>query len=950
MIPVSQSPRAILPSINGWNAEYLEAEYRRFQADPGSVSPDLASFFHGFDLASAGALSGRPATSGDDSTARFQSAVTNLIEAYRQSGHMAAKLDPFGRPRPRPPELSLGYHGLSDADLGRTVHTGDVSLPDSSTLGALIQMLEETYCGSIAFEVMHVQTEEERRWLLDRIERTRGRIPLTREQKRNTLEQLLRAEEFENFLQKRYADQKRFSLEGSESTIPLLDHMVAAAADLGVEEIVLGMAHRGRLNVLNQIMGKSYEQIFTEFEDNEGSNDGGDVKYHRGYSGTRTTPSGKLVHLALASNPSHLESVNAVVAGRCRAKQRLRGDSQRLRVMPVLIHGDGALPGQGVVAEVLNLSYLDGYTVGGTIHAVINNLVAFTTSPEDGRSTPYCTDVGKMIAAPVFHVNGEDPEAVIATAQIAVEYRQRFKRDVFIDLYCYRKYGHNEQDEATFTQPQLYALIRKKASVLKVYAERLLAEGVITEQDMESVRRRLDEALNKAQAAAQKTPYDPTIDPGGARWRGVTGEYSHAPVETGVPMEMLEEVCAALGRVPEGFNLHPKLKGLLSARAGLPQTRAVSYADCETLAYGTLLLEGTAVRLSGQDCRRGTFSHRHGVLRDQVTGEPYMPLNNMREVGRPGTDAPPRSLGMDGKPRQALCCIHDSPISEYSVMGFEYGYSLADPDMLVLWEGQFGDFYNGAQIMVDQYLAAGEIKWNRWSGLVLLLPHGYEGAGPEHSSCRLERFLQLCANDNIQVVYPSTGPQMFHLLRRQVRRSFRKPLIVATPKSMLRTPTGTIDELVSGRFREVLDDPKFVSADTSSVKRVMLCSGKFYFELADRRDKLGRMDTALVRVEQFYPMDAAQLQQIIARYPKGAELIWCQEEPRNAGAYLFMDDVLRNQLAYPKLTYIGREASATPAVGSKHAHKDQQEAVLTAAIGPISAAKSKESAAVAAKH
>ncbi len=954
---MSQGPRAILPAINGWNAEYLEAEYQRFRTDPSSVSPDLASFFHGFDLASATPLAGtasagRPAlTAADDSTARFQSAVDNLIEAYRQVGHMVAKLDPFGRPRRRPPELALSYHGLSESDLARTVHTGDLSLPDSATLGAVVQMLEETYCGSIGFEVMHVESEEERRWLLDRIEKTRGRIPLTRDQKRHILEQLLRAEEFENFLQRRYADQKRFSLEGSESTIPLLDHMVAAAAELGVEEIVLGMAHRGRLNVLNQVLGKTYEQIFTEFEDNEGSNDGGDVKYHRGYSGTRTTPSGKVVHLALASNPSHLESVNAVVAGRCRAKQRLRGDSDRLRVIPVLIHGDGALPAQGVVAEVLNMSYLDGYTVGGTIHAVINNLVAFTTSPEDGRSTPYCTDVGKMIAAPVLHVNGEDPEAVIATAQIAVEYRQKFKRDVFVDLYCYRKYGHNEQDEATFTQPQLYGLIRKKASVLKVYAERLLAEGAITEQDMDEVRRRLDEALNQAQAAAQKTPYDPTIDPGGDRWRGVTGEYSHTPVETGVPMSVLEEVCNALGRVPDGFNLHPKLKGLLSARAGLPKTKAVSYADCESLAYGTLLLEGTAVRLSGQDCRRGTFSHRHGALRDQVSGEPYIPLNHMREVGRPGTDAPPRSVAVDGRTRQALCCIHDSPISEYSIMGFEYGYSLADPDMLVLWEGQFGDFYNGAQIMVDQYLAAGEIKWHRWSGLVLLLPHGYEGAGPEHSSCRIERFLLLCANDNMQVVYPSTGPQMFHLLRRQVRRNFRKPLIIATPKSMLRTATGTIDELVSGRFQEVIDDPKFAGADTKGVKRVMLCSGKIYFELAERRDKTGRADTAIVRVEQLYPMHSSMLKEIIARYPKGAELVWCQEEPRNAGAFLYMDDVLRNQLGYPKLTYIGRDASATPAVGSKHAHKDQQEAVLAAAIGSLpAAAKSKEPATVAAKH
>jgi 2-oxoglutarate dehydrogenase E1 component len=687
-------------------------------------------------------------------------------------------------------------------------------------------------------------------------------------------------------------------------------------------------------------MGKTYEQIFTEFEDNEHPNDGGDVKYHRGYSGERKTLSGRVVHLAMSSNPSHLESVNAVVEGRARAKQRLRGDIERLRVVPVLIHGDGALPAQGVVAEVLNLAYLDGYTTGGTIHVVINNLVAFTTSPEDGRSSTYCTDVAKMIAAPVFHVNGEDPEAVIATAQIAVEYRQRFKRDVFVDLYCYRKYGHNEQDEATFTQPLLYALIKKKASVLKVYAEKLLAEGVIAEADMGQIRRRLDEALNKAQAAAQKAPYDPTIDPGSAKWKGLSEKFSHDPVNTAVSMDTLKEVCAALGRVPDGFNVNPKLKVLLQARANLPQTKAVSYADCESLAYGTLLLEGTAVRVSGQDCRRGTFSHRHAVLRDMDTGHPFTPLNHMRELGRPGTETPPMSVASDGRTRQAQICVHDSPISEYSVLGYEYGYSLADPHMLILWEAQFGDFYNGAQILVDQYLAAGEIKWDRWSGVVLLLPHGYEGAGPEHSSSRMERFLQLCANDNMQVVYPSTGPQMFHLLRRQQKRNFRKPLIVMTPKSMLRTATGSIDELVTGRFREIIDDPMFEAMAPKDVRRLILCSGKVYFELAERRDKLGRKDTAIIRIEQLYPMHSQMLRQILARYPKSAELIWCQEEPRNAGGYLYMDDLLRNQLGYERLSYIGREASATPAVGSKHGHKVQQEQVITEAIG-AAPAKSK---------
>jgi 2-oxoglutarate dehydrogenase E1 component len=939
------TPRATPPSINAWNADYLEAEYARFKSDPDSVPADLQSFFRGFDLGvvrapSNGeplALPAAPASEG----LGFQAAVDDLIAAYRECGHLIAKIDPFGRETPRPAALSLARYGLSEADLDRPVHTGTLRLPDSGTLREVIEFLEQTYCRSIGWEITHVESEAERDWLLERVESVRGQATIANDQRIKILHQLLSAEEFEKFLGKRYPSDKRFSLEGSESTIPLLDHMLERASELGVEEVVIGMAHRGRLNVLNNIMGKTYQQIFTEFEDNSpGANDGGDVKYHRGYSGVRRYGE-RTLHLSMASNPSHLESVNGVVEGRTRAKQRLRGDRDRTRVVPLLIHGDAALPAQGVVAETLNLSYLDGYTCGGTVHAVINNLVGFTTSPEDGRSTRYCTDIAKMIAAPVFHVNGEEPEAVVFAARLAVDYRQQFKRDVFVDLYCYRKYGHNEQDEASYTQPLLYALIRKKSSVLKVYAERLLAEGVISEADMGEIRRRLDEALETAQAAAKQTPYDPTIDPGGARWQGMGGKYAHDPVATAVPLDTIREVCGALGRVPDDFHINPKLKALLDARANLPQTRQISYADAESLAYGTLLLEGTAVRISGQDVRRGTFSHRHAVFRDTETGHPYIPLNHMRELGRPGTDQPPRSIGADARTRQAQFCVHDSPLSEYSVLAFEYGYSLGDPDMLVLWEAQFGDFDNGAQIIIDQYLAAAEIKWERWSGLTMLLPHGYEGAGPEHSSARLERFLLLCANDNLQVVYPSTAPQMFHLLRRQVRRNFRKPLIVMTPKSMLRTPTGTIDELTTGRFQEIIDDPAFVSGGgkRDGVKQIALCSGKLYFELAERREKLSRKDIALIRVEQLYPLHKEMLKGILASYPKTAKVAWVQEEPRNAGAFLYMDDALRNQIGVAAVEYIGREASATPATGSKHAHKVQQEQVLTKAVGALPTGK-----------
>ena len=941
MTAVPRPPRAIRPAVNGWSPDYLEAQYQRFKQDGGSVPEDLRSFFQGFDLAMSGPGHAEHAATPEASPTRFAQAVEEMVTAYRELGHLASRLDPFGRERPRPEELSPAFYGLSDADLDAIVYPKSGGLPSGVPLRVVVEHLEQTYCRTIGVEVMHVQDMTERRWLLERVERDRGLVPLDRGMKGHVLEQLLRAEEFEKFLGKRYPGEKRFSLEGSESLIPLLDRALRRLADLGVEEVVLGMAHRGRLNVLNNIMGKTYEQIFTEFEDTwseDAMEGGGDVKYHRGYSGVRPVDGGKTLRLAMASNPSHLESVGPVVMGRCRAKQRLRGDPERRRVIPVVIHGDAALPGQGVVTETLNFSQLEGYTAGGAIHVVINNMIGFTTAPEDGRSSRYCTDVAKFIDAPVFHVNGEDPEAVVAVATFAAEYRQQFKKDAFVDVYCFRKYGHNEGDEASFTQPLLYALIKRKPSVLKVYAERLLAEGVISEADMTAIRQRLDDAFEAAQKAARTTPYDPTIDPGSAKWKGMGKKFSFDPVETGVPKETLQEVCSALGRVPEGFNFNPKLKNLLASRAELPSTTGltVTHADAELLAVGTLLLEGTAVRISGQDSRRGTFSQRHAVLRDTETGQPYNPLNHMREVGQPGTDAPPGSKGPDGRPRQAKFCVYDSPLSEMAVMGFEYGYSLSDPNMLVMWEAQFGDFVNGAQVIIDQYLASAEAKWQRWSGLTLLLPHGYEGAGPEHSSARLERFLQLCAADNLQVVYPSTGPQMFHLLRRQVRRSFRKPLIVMTPKSMLRVATGTAGDLIRGRFHEVIDDPALggTGFQPGNVKRVILCTGKLYHELAERRDAIAREDVAIVRVEQLYPLHKKLLESILSRYPAAAERVWVQEEPKNAGAYTHMAGMLTASDGKSALPYIGRDGAASPAVGSKTAHKAQQESILTRAVGP----------------
>jgi 2-oxoglutarate dehydrogenase E1 component len=864
--------------------------------------------------------------------------VDDLIGAYRDHGHLAAKIDPFGHERPRPATLTLEYHGLTEQDLDRPVDAEALGIQGELPLRQIIDRLEQTYCSTIGVEFMHIQDEEQRAWLLERFERTGGRLELERPQQAHILEQLVQSELFEKFLGKRYPGEKRFSLEGAEALIPLLNHTLEAASDTGVEEVVLGMAHRGRLNVLHNIIGKTTEQIFTEFEESwVGDVDSsGDVKYHRGYSGTRRFPNGRMVHLAMASNPSHLEAVNGVVEGRCRAKQRLRADFERSRVIPILMHGDAAMVGQGIVAETINMSQLEGYTTGGTIHVVVNNHIGFTTLPKDARSSRYCTDIGKSIDAPIFHVNGEDPEACVAVAQFAVEFRQKFKRDVFIDLQCYRRYGHNEQDEVSFTQPKMVKLIKAKPSVLKTYTDRLLGAGVIQEADVQAIRHRIDEALEQAQAAARQAPNDPTIDPGSARWDGQGHAYSHDPVDTSVSMEMLREVCAGLGRTPEGFNVNPKLKALLKSRSELTESGRISYADAESLAYGTLLLEGIALRLSGQDCRRGTFSHRHAVLRDAETAEPYIPLNHIREMGVLGTDTPPGSPGPDGKPRQAKFCVYDSPLSEAAVLAFDYGYSLSDPNMLVLWEAQFGDFVNGAQTIIDQFLASAETKWERWSGLTMLLPHGYEGAGPEHSSCRIERFLELCGQDNLQVVYPTDAAQMFHLLRRQVKRNFRKPLIIATPKSLLRVETSDISELVEGRFREMIDDPMFEreGADRKKVQKVVLVCGKLYYELDQRRRELGLDNVAIVRVEQLYPFHHEMLSGILRGYPVGAELVYAQEEPRNAGGYLFVADHIQTDLGLERPRYIGRPTAASPATGSKRQHKQEQEQLITSVIGP----------------
>jgi 2-oxoglutarate dehydrogenase E1 component len=696
----------------------------------------------------------------------------------------------------------------------------------------------------------------------------------------------------------------------------MLSFALEAAGDLGVEEAVIGMAHRGRLNVLANVLHKEYDDIFAEFEDNylpkqEG---GGDVKYHKGYSSTYRTRTWKELSLTLAANPSHLEAVDPIVGGRARAKQRLRGDTARKRVIPILIHGDAAFCGQGIVAECLQMSNLPGYTTGGTVHLIVNNQIGFTTDPINSRSSVYCTDVAKTIQAPIFHVNGDDPEMCAWIVKLAVEFRQKFGRDVVVDMWCYRKHGHNEADEPAFTQPKMYELIRKMKSTTQLYQEKLKAEGVITEAEIERMKRDIEDVLDRAQQEGKEVAVK--FNQTGFRkvWTGIQRNFTFDPVDTTVPMELLKEIAVRLAHIPEGFTPHRKLVRLIEQRRQVVLDNApMDWATAEALCFGSLLREGIPVRLSGQDSQRGTFSQRHAVLTDMNTEEDYIPLNFLSE-------------------KQARFCIYDSPLAEASVLGFEYGYSLGDPKMLIMWEAQFGDFANGAQVIIDQFIVSAEAKWDRSSGLVLLLPHGYEGQGPEHSSARIERFLQLCADENIQVVYPTTPAQYFHLLRRQMKRSFRKPLVVMTPKSLLRHPKAVslASELASGGFLEVLDDPEV--KDPMAITRLMLCSGKVYYDLLEERERTGRKDTAIIRLEQLYPLHTTLLRSVVERYPKASgNIIWAQEEPKNMGGWLHLSAWIEEELGV-RMRYVGRPEAPAPAVGSKSVHEREVMEFMAAAF------------------
>jgi 2-oxoglutarate dehydrogenase E1 component len=934
--------------LTGTDSAFIERLYANYLADPKSVDPSWQAVFSEFgDTASAiqaetdGApwkrrdLFAEPKASSvpapaagpvlDDRRATIDSIrALMMIRAYRVRGHLIARLDPLDlEAREYHPELDPRSYGFTDEDLDREIFIDHVLGLESATLREIVAVLRHTYCSTIGYEFMHISHAEDKQWIQQRIEGAEFHERISASRKRKIINQLTRAEGFEQFLHRKYPGTKRFGLDGGESLIPLLEAIIKRAAQVGVHEVLIGMPHRGRLNVLANILEKPYAQIFGEFQgvmthpdDWQGS---GDVKYHLGTSSERILDD-MPIYVSLSPNPSHLEAVDPVVIGRTRAKQFLRGDDDRKEVMAVLMHGDAAFAGQGIVAETFGLSELRGYKTGGTIHIIVNNQIGFTTSPSFSRSSPYPSDIAKAVQAPIFHVNGDDPEAVVTVARIATEFRQKFGRDVVIDMFCYRRHGHNEGDEPKFTQPLMYRKIAEHPTTRELYAWKLVTDGEMAQDEVdglaEEFRGHLDHQFDVA--ANYKANRAMWFE---GRWKGV-GK-AHGEVRRGrtaVGERRLKQVGAALTRVPDGFVLHPTIRRLLDAKKKIFDSgEGIDWGTAEALAFGTLLQEGHHVRLSGQDCGRGTFSHRHAVLVHQETEERHVPLNNICEG-------------------QGQFEVIDSMLSEMAVLGFEYGYSLTDPNVLVMWEAQFGDFANGAQVIVDQFLAPGEMKWMRMSGLVMLLPHGQEGQGPEHSSARLERYLQLCAEDNLQVVQPTSPFNYFHLLRRQIHRDFRKPLIVMTPKSLLRHKlcVSSLKEFEHGdSFHRVLWDRGDVAPD-DKIKRVVLCSGKVYYDLFEEREKRGIRDVYLLRIEQLYPFPVRAVSKELSRFPK-ADIVWCQEEPQNMGAWSFVEPRIERILEdirhkKQRAAYAGRKEMAAPAPGTMALHNEQQGALVNEAL------------------
>lgn len=921
------------------NAEYIEQLYRQYQDDPGSLDGEWLTFFKGFEFGywksdrESGGLEEEAEAATPQSAVmpeasmpherrtreRTEKGVHALVQGYRQEGHFIAQLDPLGHNRKSHPLLELSEFGLAEEDLDKGVGCGGFHGRADGSLKGLLEKLRATYCRTLGVDFMAIADKAQRTWLEKKIEPIYNRAEFTREQGHRILWQLIETEEFEQFLHTRYIGQKRFSIEGGEALLPLLETLVEAGGLLDVDEMVIGMAHRGRLNVLAHLLHKPYEIILGEFEgavQSEGAEDEGDVKYHQGYSYDYITKnSGRKIHLSLSPNPSHLELVNPVIEGIVQAKQDYLHDVERSRVVPVQIHGDAAFTGQGIVAETLNLSQLEGYKTGGTIHIIINNQLGYTATPAESRFTTYPTDVARQIQAPVFHVNADDPEAVVHAARLAIEFRQEFKGDVLIDLWCYRRYGHNEADDPTLTQPLMYREIAAHPTICKLYTRELKAQGKVAEEEADEMRSEVRATLERCQEKAQRLRAKPRTNTFGGVWQGLTLAGDEWDIDTAVGVRILEKIARKATEIPAGFSLHRTVARLMQARLEMVEgKRPVDWGCGEMLAFGSLLLERVPVRLAGQDSQRGTFSHRHAVWHDGKNGQTHMPLACLADV-------------------QGKFQVLNTMLSELAVLGFEYGISSADPRRLIMWEAQFGDFVNGAQLILDQYLSSAEAKWHRMSGIVLLLPHGYEGMGPEHSSARLERFLQLCAKDNIQVCYPSTPAQLFHVLRRQMLRSFRKPLILMTPKSLLRHKlcVSAIGDFTQGGFRNVIDDA--ACDDPEGVERVVLCSGKVYYELAAGREELGLKEVALVRLEQIYPFPERELRRILERYNRAVEVCWVQEEARNMGAWNFvqplLDEVLREEV---ELAYIGRDEAASPAVGVSQTHQDEQQEIVEQAL------------------
>ncbi len=920
--------------LNSSSLEYVEQMYLQYVQAPDSVPDEWRAYFASSpngatargamgpsfkprSLFDSGGVGAAPTASGDVGVdaALMQQKLDRLVRNYRVRGHRLAQLSPLGREPFEVPELDPGYYGMTAEDLKRPVLAPVI--PGAETIGEVIEGLQSTYCRSIGVQFMHIDSLEVRVWLQRRMESTRNRLPLSRAKQLRILTKLTDATIFEDFIQKKFLGAKSFSLEGSETLIPLLDQAIEKAGTQGIEEVVMGMAHRGRLNVLANVLGKNPRTIFREFEDADPEMymGRGDVKYHLGYSNDWITEDGKRLHLSLAFNPSHLEFVNPVVLGRGRAKGDRMGDHRREKVLPIMIHGDAAFIGQGVSQETLNLSGLVGYRVGGALHVIVNNQVGFTTGPRQGRSTTYATDVAKMLQIPIFHVNGEDPEAVAQVIELALDFRAEFKRDVVIDMYAYRRFGHNETDEPAFTQPVMYEKIRKRQGVREAYLGHLMELGEVTAEDAERVaeerRAHLDQELSVARSGDFKLQY--------STLQGIWADYLGGPdanvpeADTSIEVGEAARLLEAITKVPDDFNLNPKIARQLNTRVKMARGEVpLDWAAGEALAFASLVSQGVKVRMTGQDVERGTFSHRHQVFHDAEHGYEYMPMRAVES-------------------ERGLFEIHNSPLSEIAVLAYEYGYSLDMPEGLVIWEAQYGDFVNVAQVIIDQFLASAEEKWSRLSGLVMQLPHGFEGGGPEHSSARLERFLQLCAEDNMQVVYPTTPAQIFHLLRRQVLRRSRKPLIIMSPKSLLRHPkaVSSLDEVAQGSFQRVIGDD---AVDAKGVKRILLTSGKVYYDLLAEREQRGATDVAIVRLEQLYPLNAEAIERALAPYGKQVPVVWVQEEPENNGAWHFLLVRYGQQFHGHPFRGVARPESASPATGSGAAHKLEQAELLKRAF------------------